>query len=210
MLDYWLATADIFICADAAGRPYDRLPRKPDLVIGDFDTLRDQGFTGYLENGETEIDGVRLLHVAEQVSTDSEKALLWSLTHFHAEGVLLGAMGTRIDHTYFNVSLLERFAGRMALCLADEYSVNVRLAPGSFTHWPLPADTGFSLVPLASPVNEVTLTGASFPLHDARLVPGGPATVSNRVASPPLSIRVGEGSLLLSVSLLRRRERPES
>ena len=144
MLDYWLATADIFICADAAGRPYDRLPRKPDLVIGDFDTLRDQGFTGYLENGETEIDGVRLLHVAEQVSTDSEKALLWSLTHFHAEGVLLGAMGTRIDHTYFNVSLLERFAGRMALCLADEYSVNVRLAPGSFTHWPLPADTVLS------------------------------------------------------------------
>jgi len=209
VLDYWLSTADTFICADAAGRPYHRLPRKPDLVIGDFDSLRERGMRDYTPNGEKEIDGVRFLHVTEQVSTDSEKALLWSLTQFHAEGVLLGAMGTRIDHTYYNVSLLERFAGRMSLCLADEYSVNVRLEPGSFTHWPLPEDTGFSLVPLASPVSEVTVTGAAYPLHDARLVPGGPATVSNHVSTSPLSVRVGQGSLLLSVSLLRRRERPD-
>jgi thiamine pyrophosphokinase len=207
VLEHWLADADIFLCADAAGRPYARLPRPPDLVIGDFDALR-RDDSAHIEQGPAgdRVDGLPALHVAEQESTDSEKALLWALKHFFAEGVLLGATGARLDHSFFNVSLVERFADRMSLCLADEYSVSIRLAPHSFTHWPLPAGTGFSLIPLASPVSEVNLAGAAYPLHDARLVPGGPATVSNRVVDPPLSVRVGQGSLLLSVSLLRDRD----
>lgn len=207
VLDHWLRNADVFICADAAGYPYDRLPRRPDLVIGDFDTLARKGIDGWVENGETEIGGLRHVHMAEQESTDSEKALLWALTHFHAEAVLLGATGGRIDHSLFNISLLERFADRMSLCIADELSVSIRLAPGSFTHWALAEGTSFSLVPLAGPAREVTLTGAAYPLHDARLVPGGPATVSNRVIALPLSIRVGSGSLMLSVSLLEPEHR---
>jgi thiamine pyrophosphokinase len=207
VLEHWLREAEIFICADAAGYPYDRLPRRPDLIIGDFDTLARKGVAGWSVNGETEIDGLRHIHQAEQASTDSEKALLWALTNFHAEGVLLGATGGRLDHSLFNVSLLERFAGRMPLCIADELSVCIRLAPGSFTHWPLAEGTGFSLVPLAGPAQEVTLTGAAYPLHDARLAPGGPATVSNHVKTGPLSIRVGSGSLMLSVSLLEPRNR---
>ena len=207
VLRYWLAEADIFLCADAAGRPYRRLPRLPDLVIGDFDSLR-RDDSAHFEHGPTgdRVDGLPALHVAEQESTDSEKALLWALKHFYAEAVLLGATGARLDHSFFNVSLVERFADRMSVCVADEYSVSIRLAPQSFTHWQLPVGTGFSLIPLASPVQDVNLTGAAYPLHDARLAPGGPATVSNRVVDSPLSIRVGQGSLLLSVSLLRDRD----
>lgn len=210
VLSHWLAEADAFICTDAAGRPYETLPRLPGLVIGDFDTLRREGMTGLPEGGSAEIDGVEFMHVADQESTDSEKALLWALTHFHAEAVLLGATGGRIDHSAFNVSLLERFADRMALCIADEFSVNIRLAPGSMGHWDLPVGTGFSLIPLAGPVHEVTVSGAAYPLHDAHLIQGGPATVSNRVEKPPLSVRVGKGSLLLSVSLLRPRDLPRT
>ncbi len=207
VLDKWLRDADVFICADAAGHPYDNLPRKPDLIIGDFDTLIRRGVSGWNPGGETEIDGLRHIHQAEQMSTDSEKALLWALTNFHAEGVLLGATGGRIDHSLFNVSLLERFAERMPLCIADELSVSIRLAPHSVTHWPLALGTDFSLVPLAGSAQEVTLTGAAYPLHDARLVPGGPATISNHVTGGLLSIRLGAGSLMLSVSLLEPRTR---
>jgi len=208
VLDHWLAEADVFICADAAGRPYERLPRLPDLIIGDFDALRrdETARIAADESGGT-VDGLPALHVAEQESTDSEKALLWALKRFFAEAVLLGATGARLDHSFFNVSLVERFADRMSLCIADEFSVTIRLAPHSFTHWPLPVGTGFSLIPLASPVSDVNLAGAAYPLHDARLAPGGPATVSNRVVAPPLGVRVGRGSLLLSVSLLRDRDR---
>jgi thiamine pyrophosphokinase len=222
VLAHWLEDADCFVCADAAGRPYDRLPRLPDLVIGDFDSLhRDPGASiveapdAHVPSGDdlsvgehpALVDGLPALHVPEQESTDSEKALLWALKNFYAEGVLLGATGARIDHSFFNVSLLERFATRMALCIADEYSVNLRLAPHSYTHWELPTGTGFSVIPLSSPVQDVSLDGAAYPLHDAPLAPGGPNAVSNRVVDPPLRVRVGGGSLLLSVSLLRDRDR---
>jgi len=58
LLRYWLNGADLFICADAAGHPYDHLPRIPDVVIGDFDSL-----AGRILDGR---GGPQLLHVSDQ------------------------------------------------------------------------------------------------------------------------------------------------
>ena len=46
VMSRWLRDAEAFICTDAAGWPYTQLPRRPDLVIGDFDSLRRRGVRG--------------------------------------------------------------------------------------------------------------------------------------------------------------------
>lgn len=69
LLEYWLNGADLFVCTDAAGHPYDHLPRVPDVVIGDFDSI-----AGRLISGR---DGPKFLRVDDQFTTDSEKALLY-------------------------------------------------------------------------------------------------------------------------------------
>ncbi|MCB1182852.1 thiamine diphosphokinase [bacterium] len=191
LLAYWLQGAELFVCTDAAGHPYHHLPRVPDVVIGDFDSL-----AGRLLGGR---EGPRFLQVADQHTTDSEKALLYLAAEGYEEAVLLGATGWRLDHTLFNVQLLERFADRLRLCVAGHHADTVRLRPGTSVSWEIPLGTKFSVLPLAGPVPGVTIEGAEFPLLGETLVPGGMATIGNRVTMSPLLITVGDGPLLVSV-----------
>ncbi len=191
LLDYWLTGADLFVCADAAGHPYDHLPRIPDVVIGDFDSL-----SGRLLDGR---DGPKFLQVADQYTTDSEKALLFLESQGVEEVILMGATGWRLDHTLFNVQLLERFAGRLRILIAGHHADTLRLGPGSKESWALSPGVLFSVIPMCGPVTGVTFEGAMYPLLGETLEPGGPATISNRVTMSPLLISVGEGSLLVAV-----------
>ena len=191
LLDYWLMGADLFLCADAAGHPYDHLPRTPDVVIGDFDSL-----AGRILDGRS---GPKFLQVADQYTTDSEKALLYLVEEGVEEVVLLGATGWRLDHTLFNVHLLERFADRLRICIAGHHADTVRLGSGTEVSWDLPVGTMFSLIPMCGDVKGVTLEGAQYPLLGETLETGAFATVSNRVAMSPLLLAVGEGSLLVAV-----------
>ena len=191
VLAYWLGGADLFVCTDAAGHPYDQLPAPPDVVIGDFDAL-----AGRLLAGR---DGPMFLRVDEQETTDSEKAVLYALDQGLEEAVLLGAVGWRLDHTLYNTQLLERYADRMRLALAGQQADGVRLAPGQSVSWSLDPGTGFSLVALAGPSRGVTLEGAEYPLLGGEVGPAGPSAISNAVAYDPLLIRNGDAPLLVLV-----------
>lgn len=191
LLRYWLSGAGLFICADAAGHPYEHLPRIPDVVIGDFDSLAGR----VLDSRQ----GTRFLQVEDQYTTDSEKALIFAQEQGITEVVLMGAVGWRLDHTIFNCQLLERYADNLRVCLAGPFADVVRLGPGARVSWPLPVHTRFSLMPMLGPVSGITLEGAMYPLLGENLAPGGPAAVSNRVAVSPLLISVGQGAVLVAV-----------
>jgi thiamine pyrophosphokinase len=191
LLEYWLEGADLFICTDAAGHPYDHLPRLPDIVIGDFDSL-----TGRILSGKL---GPRYLLVKEQHTTDSEKALLYAIDEGVVEVTLLGAIGWRLDHTLYNCALLERYADRLRICLAEDRADAVRVSTAEPVSWNLAPGTGFSLLPLAGQASGVTVENARYPLQDAVIESGGPATISNRVQAAPLRISIAAGSLLVTV-----------
>jgi len=192
VLEYWLSGADLFVCTDAAGHPYDELPVPPQVVIGDFDSL-----AGRVLDGRA---GPKFLRVDEQETTDSEKALLYLLDQGFEEAVLVGAVGWRLDHTLYNTLLLERYANRLRLALAGQYADGVRLAPGQTVSWSLDLGTNFSLIPLLGRSRGVTVDGAKYPLLDGELGIAGAAGISNLVAYDPLLIRAGDGPLLVLVN----------
>jgi len=189
LLARWLEDAELFVCTDAAGRPYAELPRKPDLVIGDFDSL----------GAAAREEGLRFEHVPDQDSSDAEKALRYLPAAGCQEAALLGATGRRLDHTLYNVLLLGRFARTLRLCLVDDETLSVALHPAESYRWALPADTLFSLLPLGAPAAGVTLGGAKYTIENATIGIAGPSALSNRVAAPPLKLRFDSGLLLLCV-----------
>ena len=191
LLAYWLQGADLFVCADAAGHPYNHLPRLPDVVIGDFDSL-----SGRLLEGR---GGPRFLQVSDQYTTDSEKALLYVIDQGFSEAILMGATGWRLDHTLFNVHLIERFADQLQICIAGHHADTVRLPSGASVAWDLHPGIKFSVLPLCGPVTNVTIEGAAYPLLGETLLPGGQATIGNEVTMSPLLITIGDGPLLVSV-----------
>jgi thiamine pyrophosphokinase len=187
-LAWWLTGADLFVCTDAAGHPYEHLPRTPDVVIGDFDSLAGRVLAGR--------GGPLFLEVDDAYTTDSEKALLYVVEQGYEEAVLLGATGWRLDHTLFNIMLLERFSDRLRLCVSGYLADGVRLGAGAREAWDLPAGTRFSLLPMGGEVRGVTTEGAAFPLLNETLGAFGPTAISNVVTLSPLLLSVGSGSLL--------------
>jgi len=188
-LAHWLSTADVFLAADRAALDYTRLPRRPDAVIGDMDTAA------------THDDGVGppRLRRDDQRTSDLEKCLHHALSLGCTEAVLLGATGRRLDHTLYNLSLVEGFADRLRICVANAHGATVRIGEGERTDWDLPAGTVFSLAPLVSPALVGTVWGARWPLDGAILAPGGGHSVSNEVAAPPLRFEVRVGTVLATV-----------
>ena len=184
--DYWLTGADLFVCADAAGHPYDHLPRLPDVVIGDFDSLAGRILAGR--------DGPRFLQVADQYTTDSEKALIYLDERRASRRPCCWARRAGAWTTPCSTcQLLERFAGRHAHLHRRPPRRHRAPGAGEPVSWELPAGTRFSLLPLSGPVTGVTIEGAKYPLLGETLEPGGPATISNRVTMSPLLISVGDG-----------------
>ncbi len=189
-LAHWTEMAELFLAADWAALTYESLPRRPDAVIGDLDTLM----------GRTiDRDDPPFLRIEDQDTTDMEKCLLHALDLDCAEAVLLGATGGRLDHTLYNLSLAERFADRMRICVANDHGATVRIGAGETVRWDLPPGLPLSVSPLSAPALLGGVVGLRWPLADRVIAYGGEVSVSNETVSSPVSIEVLEGSVLASV-----------
>ena len=154
---------------------------RPEAVIGDLDSLSDAA-RGAL--GDT-----RLIEVAEQESTDFEKALL----HIDAPFVLAtGFTAGRLDHTLAVCRALVRRIGPRTIVLgADDVifaapsTLDLDLAPGSrLSLFPMAAVTGRS-------------TGLQWPIEGLAFHPSGQIGTSNIVTGPVSLAFDGPGMLVI-------------
>lgn len=165
---------------------------KPDYVLGDFDSVT-------AEELEEIRQGCRDLFSCDPVLkdyTDTEMAFSWAMDRSPEEIVLLGALGTRLDHTLANVQLLYKGLERGISCrIIDERNeimlINnaVSLSQGRFTY--------VSLLPFSAQVTGITLEGFQYPLCRAVLHIGDSLAVSNVLTEETGRIYVDSGQLLV-------------
>lgn len=111
---YLLQSADRVICCDSALRTYIKyMGRRPDMAIGDFDSLCGRFLRAY--------DGP-VLRVSEQETNDLSKAVSYVMTHW-ADGLeaitIVGGGGKREDHTIGNVALLMEYVRQYGFGLGE-------------------------------------------------------------------------------------------
>lgn len=106
---YLIMSADFTICCDGALVKYLRASReifgqtrKPDLVIGDMDTL-----SKGMQKKYSDI----IIKESEQEHNDQTKAVRWALNNIEDIDhiYIIGATGGRLDHTVGNASLLMEY-----------------------------------------------------------------------------------------------------
>jgi len=158
-----------------------------DLVVGDLDSLqpgRERGF---------EVQR----HPREKDASDLELALEEAFRRGAREGLVLGALGGRLDHTLFNVvSLLEKTLemGFRATLLAPGQEV-FAAEPG--VHQILNRQGWHcSILPL-DPRACLSLEGMEYPLREEWLRRASTRGLSNRVKSDPARVEVLEGRVLV-------------
>lgn len=153
----------------------------PEAVIGDFDSITDAD--------KARLPPYRLFHIAEQDSTDFEKAL----SRIAAPLVLaVGFLGARVDHQLAALNVLVRQAAPRCI-LIGEYEVIFHL-PAS-VHLDLQPGDVVSLFPLA-PVTGRS-SGLEWPIDGLQLAPQGRVGTSNRALGPVSIDTDGPGLLAL-------------
>ncbi len=182
---------DLVICADGGLKFAKKLGLKPDLLIGDFDSLNKR------ETLEAEKSGVRVLKFSpDKDKTDTQLALEYALSNAAKEIIMLGSLGGRIDHLLANLHLLKIGADKnIDIKLIDEFN-EIRLVKEAITFNTKKGET-LSLIPFTDKVTGIYTQGLKYALEKGTMVLGNPYGVSNVVLSSKVKIKIRSGLLLV-------------
>lgn len=167
---------------------------KPDYIVGDFDSVSKELVDYYRE--ELNVP-VREFNPVKDAS-DTEIALRLCLGLNRKEIWILGGTGSRIDHLWANVQCLQIALDAGADARIVDSHNQIRLIDRDIT---LKREEAFgpyfSLFPLEMPVDELTITGAKYPLKNHFLKPADSLCVSNEFAEDEVHISFVYGKIIL-------------
>ncbi len=162
---------------------------EPSRVVGDFDSVTDEGLTWAARNASLE------RHPTDKDRTDTELALAVAAT-LDPERITLIGGGDRLDHTIAGIGALGALSVTSVPFLDawwDDQHVTVVQGPGSATLHLAPGST-LSLLALHGPCTRVTLRSTRWELTEVDIDPVVGLGVSNEVPD-------GDGPVDVEVTL---------
>ena len=188
----WLRADDFLIGADGGTVHCLALGRRPDVIVGDLDSVDPQ------EVARLAAMGVQIeRHPPAKNETDLELALECAQRHGADEVLLLGALGGRLDQTLGNLLILVQRKWSFALLIGEGDQLAQVMRSGELLHLRAPVSGTVSAIPLSATVTGITYTGLEYPLIDATLHLGSTRGMSNVVATLPATIQISQGLLLV-------------
>ncbi|WP_051688148.1 thiamine diphosphokinase [Desulfofalx alkaliphila] len=179
------------ICADGGAVHAKAMGVKPDLIIGDMDSVSEEVLQHYRLNGVETCPFPR-----EKDEVDTELAIEKAVKLGCREILLLGATGGRIDHTLGNIHLLVKAAnlGVKATMVDERHRISLATAQQGVKICG-PIGGLVSLLPLTTEVTGVTSTGLKWELNDGSFRIGKPFGISNELVDTAALVSVKEGIL---------------
>lgn len=184
---------DVLVGADSGALYMIRHGLRPHLSIGDFDSVTAEELAIVRAASEQ----FQSCDPVMKDWTDTEMAFRWAAEQHPKEIILVGALGTRFDHTLANVHLLRKAQQAGIACsLVDQQNRITLIAPGPAVPVTCGRYEHVSLLPLSLEVSGVTLDGFQYPLHEATLQIGDSIGISNVLVASVGHIRIASGLLL--------------
>jgi thiamine pyrophosphokinase len=182
---------DFIICADGGVRHASALDLKPDLIIGDMDSI-DRALLQKLQDEDIPIE----LFPRDKDETDLELAIKFAIGLEPKKIVIVAALGGRIDHTLGNIALLTD--SRLA-------KFDIRFDDGTqeificIDQVEVHGNTGdiVSLIPWGKPVRQIQTRGLRWVLNDETLYPEKTRGISNEMLSNSAVVKIKSGNLLV-------------
>lgn len=187
--DFDPVEGDFVIAADGGLKPLMALGVKPDLLLGDLDSL---GAYPLPEDVPLEQFPV------EKDDTDTGIALAQGYALGYRSFVLYGCSGGRADHLLANFQSMGRYArmGVQIRLVAADYDAYA-LSNGSLTLPHRPSGTTVSIFCHGNQAMGVSIKGLKYPLDHYTLTCDHPLGVSNEHTNQPAVISVEHGTLLI-------------
>ena len=185
-LDFALQKGDLLIAADGGYARVEKAGFRPDLIIGDFDSL------GRIPQE----DHVVTLPTVKDV-TDTYAAIQLGIERGYGSFALYGCTGGRIDHTFANVQTAAELAEKGMRCrIVDRTQIITALSNGTL-HFDESYSGYLSVFSHTDRCTGVTLKGLKYELENEELSNRFPLGVSNEFLGKPASITIGSGIAVL-------------
>ena len=164
---------------------------KPDLCVGDFDSVSPEEFSLIKDSCKNIAE-----YDQNKDYTDTELAFNFALEKRPMEILMLGVTGTRFDHSFANIQLLYKGLKENIKCRIIDKNNEIQIinkpiavTKGEYTH--------VSLLPFSLQVTGVTLEGFKYPLFDKTLCVGESIGISNILEDELGKISLDSGALIV-------------
>ncbi len=185
----------MIICADGGANALYLAELIPDVLLGDFDSIDGDIFHYFIEKGVKTVT-----FSAEKDFTDTEIAIEYAIKLGAREVILLGATGTRLDHTLANIFLIEKYLPFIKLTIIDPNNRIELLKDICSKEFFKDQYTYLSLVPLSNKVRGVWTKGLKYPLYDAQLKRKSSYGISNEITDDRAFVKLSKGVLAVILS----------
>ena len=185
-----LLQVDSIICADGGTRHAFHMNIIPNIIIGDLDSSKAE-YVEYYSSKDVPI----IKYSSDKDKTDTHICLEYAMEKYD-EILILGATGSRLDHTLGNISILKLAADKgKTACIMDENNELYVIRDGIR----LEGNKGdlLSLLPLSSKVEGINLKGTSYPLQNAVMEIGNPYGVSNKFEENVVELTITTGYMIV-------------
>ncbi len=161
---------------------------KPDLAVGDFDSVRDTNI-----HSLSRIECVRVSPIKDD--TDTALAADMAVERGYRELRLLCALGGRLDHSIANIQLAYRLKCSKISAVLYGDGVSAFFAVGENVL--IPKKSGYLSIFAYGGTAEVSAVGVKYPLEHGLLKNDFPLGVSNEITNEFAEITVHSGAALI-------------
>ncbi len=184
---------DKLYAVDKGIETISRLDIKPDLLLGDFDSVASVVLDEYIRDNDIKV----VRHNPIKDATDTELAIDKAIEAGADEIYILGATGTRIDHMLGNIHCLYKALSNGVKCVLWDSHNRIELidAPIQIVKNDM-FGKYVSFIPFGNTVEELTLRGFKYNLDKYTLEYGTSIGVSNEVTKDTASVDFSRGILI--------------
>jgi len=191
---------DFILCADG-GYSFARMEGiKPNVLIGDFDSMNFSDIESDLRN-KGSINNCEVIRVAvEKDDTDTMICLQYGIDKGFDEFFIIGGLGGRLDHTIANLQTMSYAVDHQhTIWFLDGKNRATLRNPGRITIQKL-AGFKISLFTFGDSCDGVSIQGVKYPLENCLLNNSFPLGVSNEFVEENAEISHTSGKLLIILS----------
>lgn len=183
---------DYIICADGGANHTYNMKIKPNFIIGDLDSVKEE-VRIYYKNSDVKFEKFP----AKKNETDTELCI-YLAQKLNATNIdFLGALGGRIDHMIANINLLYyvKMQGIIPRIISDNEEIYI-VDNEEIEIYGKKGDV-ISVIPINGDAKYVTLSNLEYPLENYNMKFYLPLGISNVMIENKCKIKVDEGSLLV-------------
>lgn len=182
---------DYLICADGGANYARELNLKPDIIIGDMDSITAET-RAFFKAIKFES------YPSKKDETDTELAITHAIKIGADNVTILGGLGSRMDHSLGNIYLLKRFmdVGIEAEIVNEKNRIKII---GKATTFNFPIGTIVSILPIGGDVSGLTISGFEYPIKEGQMGMDKPYGISNVTNLKKQHIALKKGMLLIII-----------